>query len=247
MRGFCVLLVLGCVLGVHSWAAPPLAKERDKPETPPTKAEADASLMNLKIIALGWHNYESAYNTFPNNLRSKGKDKKVLLSWRVALLPYMEEEELFQQFKLDEPWDSEHNKKLIEKIPKIYKPVRGKAAAGETFYQAFAGANASLPEDPISIVTFTDGTSNTLVVAEAEKAVIWTKPDDIPFDGKLDGDARPAVGGMFKGHFHVAFGDGSVRFFSNKINTKTLRYLVTRNGGEVVDHNDLPVSDLFKD
>jgi hypothetical protein len=82
-------------------------------------------------------------------------------------------------------------------------------------------------------------------VTEGEKAVPRTKPDDIVFDGKLDGKERPKLGGMFKGHFHVCFGDGSVRFISSKIETDTLRALITTDGGEVT--NDIPLSDLFKE
>lgn len=246
-RVYCSTFAFIAVLTWTGWAAP-ITKEKEPPGTPPKKADAVRSANNLKILALGWHNYESAHGTFPGNLMSKAKEPKPLLSWRVAILPYLEEDVLNKQFKLDEPWDSEHNKKLIDKIPIIFQPVRGKAKLGETYYQGFAGINASLPPGtPIRIADVTDGTSNTLMLAEADKAVIWSKPDDIPFDGKLDGTERPGVGGLFGGHFHVAFCDGSVRFMSNKVNTKTLRMLITTSGGEVFDANDIPKSNLFSD
>ena len=96
---------------------------------------------NLKMIGLAFHNYAATNKSwFPNNIEdSKGK---LLISWRVLLLPYLEEEKLFKEFKLDEAWDSEHNKKLISKIPKVFAPVRGKAEKGETYYRGFTGKNA---------------------------------------------------------------------------------------------------------
>src|SRR5205085_6442284 len=129
------------------------------------KAREAASRMrgqnNLKQLAIAFHNYNSAYDTFPQAIYSKDK-KKALLSWRVALLPYVEQNELYKQFKLDEPWDSETNKKLAEKMPKVYAPVRGKAEKNTTFYTMFAGEGAALnPKKKRRITNFTDGTCNT--------------------------------------------------------------------------------------
>jgi hypothetical protein len=90
----------------------------------PTPAEKQRDQNNLKQLGLACHNYLSATNHFPRNITDK--DGKLLLSWRVAILPYIEEEALYKQFKLDEPWDSEQNKKLSEKMPKVFAPVRGK-------------------------------------------------------------------------------------------------------------------------
>src|SRR5439155_13938759 len=105
---------------------------------------------------------------------------------RVAILPYVEEHELYKQFKLDEPWDSEHNKKLLEKMPKVYAPVGVKTRAPHTtFYQAFVGPGAAFEDGmKVKLTNFFDGTSNTLMVAEAAEPVPWTKPDDLPFDPK---------------------------------------------------------------
>ena len=135
----------------------------------PTRAQLEASTNNLKSIALAIINCSDTNNReMPTNITSKGG--KALLSWRVAILPYIEEAPLYKEFKLDEPWDSENNKKLIAKMPKVYAPVRVKAKEGETFYQVFTGENTLFdpkgpaPRFPASI---TDGTSNTGLVFEA--------------------------------------------------------------------------------
>jgi hypothetical protein len=69
------------------------------------------------------------------------KTGRPLYSWRVLLLPFLHEESLFNQFHLDEPWDSEHNKTLIEKMPAVYRSPyeRGSGRPGFTFYQVFVG------------------------------------------------------------------------------------------------------------
>jgi len=164
------------------------------------------------------------------------KAGKPLLSWRVAVLPYIEQDNLYKQFHLDEPWDSDHNKKLLERMPPLYGFGDEKAAKNhETHYQGFAGKGAFFDgKKGLKIVDITDGTSNTIMLVEAKKAVPWTKPDDVPFDaGKL----VPKLGGLFDGIFNVAMCDGSVRSFPLTIKEDTLRALVTINGGEVVDPN----------
>src|SRR5437773_109335 len=104
------------------------------PGTPQRSAVAN----NLKQIGVAFHNYLSAHGTFPASA-IYGKDGKPLLSWRVALLPYLEKGNLYREFKLDEPWDSPHNLKLLDKMPKVYAPVAGDAKEYWTFYRVFTG------------------------------------------------------------------------------------------------------------
>jgi hypothetical protein len=209
----------------------PGVKEKVEPDKPETDDMYAATTENLKKIALSFHEYHDDQGALPNNV---SRDGVPLLSWRVQLLPYLgggAYAELYKAFRLDEPWDSDHNKKLIDKMPKIYAPLRGKAKAGETFYQSFQGKDGIMPPTKVTLAHVTDGLSNTFMVAEAEKPVIWTKPDDIEFDGKT----APALGGMFKDHFYVAFGDGSVRKVPKKVDARTLVASITVNGGEVTD------------
>src|SRR5262249_1456363 len=148
-----------------------------------------ASQTNLKQIGLALHNFHDNFGYLPGGIY--GPDGKPGLSWRVAILPYIEQDVLFRQFKLDEPWDSEHNKKLIEKMPKQYASPTGSGEPGTTFYRGFTGQGTVMdlrqsgrPGAVIPARRFTDitdGTSNTLIVAEAAEAVIWTKPDELAF------------------------------------------------------------------
>lgn len=199
-------------------------------DEPPSWKAVITSQNNLKQIALAFHNYESANGFFPQDV--KDKDGKPLLSWRVQILPYIEEEELWKQFKTDEPWDSDTNKKLIEKMPKVFAPVHTKAKAGHTFYQGFTGGGALFGgKDKPTLIGITDGTSNTALVVEAGDPVMWTKPADVVYDPKKP---LPKLGGDLDGNFNLGFADGSVRWVRKGFDEKVMRAIITANGGEVI-------------
>ena len=196
-------------------------------------ARRTAASNNLRQIALAMHNYHDTYGKFPPraNLSPEGKP---LLSWRVHILPYIEQAQLYQQFKLDEPWDSEHNRKLIDKMPSTYRVPGAPATSTKTNYLMVTGKGTLYEKyDGVSIAAIVDGTSNTLMAVEVsnDRAVTWTKPDDyeVNFEKPLDGLIGIRVGG-----FQAAFIDGSVRFISQNTDPATLKALYTRGGGEAI-------------
>jgi hypothetical protein len=233
-----------------------------------TPQQRRQSINNLKQIVLAFHNYNDAFKRLPAaahidgqvraqlgnpqlteeqlaKANAKAKSKTLpLLSWRVAILPFIEEDALYREFKLDEPWDSEHNKKLIAKMPKVFAPVRGKTKEpGMTYYQVFVGPDAPFNGTiaPTIPGSFTDGLANTFLVAEAGEAVPWTKPQDIPFDA---GKPLPKLGGLFADGWHVAMADGLVRFVPRGADAKATRATITPRGGEVVE---LPGKQIKRD
>jgi hypothetical protein len=191
---------------------------------------------NLQQIGLALHTHHDVYKTFPPP--GKSTTGKPLLSWRVFILPYIEQVALFNKFKLDEPWDSAHNIKLLPLMPKIYAPVGLKTKEPHTtFLQAIVGPGAAWENREggrgLRVIDFTDGLSNTLMVVEASEAVPWTKPADVNYDPKK---AVPKFGAHAKEGFHALFADGSVEFI-RRIDETALRALITRNGGEPVDRD----------
>ena len=197
-------------------------------------AKKDIETTWLRELAFAMHKYHDAYGHFPA-AAVYDKDGKPLLSWRVLLLPYLDQKELYNQFHLDEPWDSDNNKKLLEKMPTVFSVINDEAQKKhETYFQAFVG-KGSVFEGKTGLtmpkIAAADGTSLTILFAEAKKPVPWTKPEDIVFD---EGELVPKVGGLSKGGFMAAMCDGSVRFLPASIKEETLRALVTWNGGETI-------------
>jgi prepilin-type processing-associated H-X9-DG protein len=191
------------------------------------------SVNNLKQIALAFLNFHSSENHLPPPVLYGGKSGKVPYSWRVALLPYLEQQELYNSYNFDEPWDGPSNSKLIEKMPAVYGyPGLGGTSTTHAAYFVFSGKQTILGSgDKPSLLSVTDGTSNTILAVEANRDVAWTKPEDIPFDPELP---LPQIGGFTPDGANVAFGDGSVRYIKKTISPAVLKALVTPAGGEVI-------------
>jgi prepilin-type processing-associated H-X9-DG protein len=204
-----------------------------------TSARRAQSTNNLKQIGLGLLTYESARGTYPPAYTAD-KNGKPLLSWRVLILPYVEGDGLYKEFHLDEPWDSPHNKKLISRMPSVYRnPNSTVGGQWKTNYLTVRGKDTIFSgAKGTKIADVTDGTSNTIMTVEVpdDKAVIWTKPDDFEYDEELP--MKGLLGGQ-PGGFNVGFADGSVRLIPASIKPETLKSLFTRNDGEAIDHNEL--------
>jgi hypothetical protein len=186
---------------------------------------------SLKQIALAMHNYADTNNHLPPQA-VYDKDGKPLLSWRVLILPYVEQDALYRAFHLDEPWDSEHNKKLLAQMPPLYALPNSPKGTTDTVLQGFYGKGAFFEgKKGRTFAEITDGLSNTLMIVEAAKGVPWSKPEDLPFDPDKP---LPRLGGHFGKTFMAAFGDGSVRTLPTTIKPDVLKALITVNGGEVL-------------
>jgi hypothetical protein len=165
-----------------------------------------------------------------------GPDGKPLYSWRVLILPYIEQGALYKEFRLDEPWDSPHNIALLPRMPSSYTPPRYKTALvppHHTICHVFVGKGTPFdgPKGRTLRSDFPDGRSNTLLLVEAGEPVPWTKPEDIPFDP--DGPLPP-LRGLFRDGFRACTADGARRFIRYDTPEASLRAAITRNGGEQV-------------
>lgn len=198
-------------------------------------ARRNMSLNNLKQIMLALLNSESAHGHYPAqaNFDENGKP---LLSWRVHILPFLEESRLYEQFHLDEPWDSEHNRKLIAKMPEVFLDSSSKFSPqeGRTHYLGVQGEHNvfSGTEQGRKLAEITDGTSNTIMVLQVndKSTVPWTKPVDWKPDDK---DPRHGLtGSMHPGLFHAAFCDGSVRAMSEQIDAAGFKRVLTIDGND---------------
>jgi hypothetical protein len=212
-----------------------VAAEETRKKREQQKRETVFKLRDLAQAMLAHHD---VYHTFPT-FAAYSNDGKPLLSWRVALLPFIGEDKLHSEFHLDEPWDSPHNKGLLTRMPQHYAAPAGLGTkdATLTHYQVLTGPDALFDRNQRRRITdVTDGTSNTILLAETERAVPWTKPEDLPFDLK---GPLPKLGGLFEDGFNIAFADGSAHFVRNgspAAAEANVRALITYQGGEVVVH-----------
>ncbi len=197
----------------------------------------DESREHLKQLCIAMQNHHDVFKSFPAAYRSK-KDGKPLLSWRVSILPFIEEQVLYKQFHLDEPWDSKHNLVLAQQMPDAYRSPASKLKDARTVYLTVRGERTAFPgKDAVRIRQVIDGTSKTIGLVEVDdaQAVIWTKPDDWPVDPNF-----PRVGfrGPYPDAVLVGALDGSVRFVPLDVEEATLKALLTINGRERVAFPD---------
>jgi Protein of unknown function (DUF1559) len=213
--------VAGLVLGAGGFLVPAFLRVQDA-------SNQVANLWHLKVLSLAMHNYHDTHGRLPSAALS-GNDGQSLLSWRVALLPFLDERQLCEEFHLDEPWDSPHNVRLLSRMPVVYRPFARevKAPPYHTFYQVLVGKGTSFEIGrKVSIPgSFTNGLSNTILIAEAATPVPWTKPEDLSY---APDQPLPRLGGLAPEHFLAAMGDGSVRSFAKDTNEKTLRQAIHR-------------------
>lgn len=160
---------------------------------------------NLKMIGLAMHNFHDVYGAFPPAV-IHGPDGKPWHSWRVLLLPFLEQQALYEQYRFDEPWNGPNNSKLLEKIPSVYRdPVHGEPMDYYTHYAASTGKGVAFPAEGISfdgdpghlyssdkkgnvgrtrLAHFTDGASNSLLAGAVSpsRKIPWLKPEDVVVD-----------------------------------------------------------------
>jgi hypothetical protein len=212
--------------------------------------EKKEAVRRLKEIGLAMHSFHDANGSLPAGVVTQ--NGQLGLSWRVLLLPYFEDrdaQELAKEVRMNEPWDSPHNKALVPKMPKIYESPGSTSSHGKTFLRSFVGPSAIIPAPPpgvkgspaaglplrgLSFARIPDGTSNTLMVVEAAEAVEWTKPDDLPFTDVPRGPPGPLPKlGLSGDGFYGLMCDGAVHFFPRTLSEQSLRALISVNGGEV--------------
>lgn len=189
---------------------------------------------NLKQIGLALDQYYEEYKTFPPAYFVDATDQPAH-SWRVLLLPYFGERELYKAYRFDEPWNGPHNRELFSRMPAVYTcPQHRDPASGITTYVAVVGKETIWPEQySVGIRDVLDGTSNTIQLVEwAGSDIVWLEPRDVHY-GETEHTLVPAPHppGAEDGLQNVLTADGSVRSIKTYIDRKTYRWLQTINSG----------------
>jgi hypothetical protein len=189
------------------------------------------------------HNYQDAYKHLPADIRNEANEP--ILSWRVSLLPFVEQPTLYRSFNLKQAWDGPDNRLLLEKNPSFYMSMYSEVHEREqTPWQGFVGPGTALETDGRKLSLredFPDGMANTILIVEANQLVPWSKPADILYGPNVPLPSlgrtyykkapRPFPGGIPDPGFHVIMADGSVRFLSRDVSEDVLRAMIVRNDG----------------
>jgi prepilin-type processing-associated H-X9-DG protein len=256
-------VLVGCRLDLFIIAIRSSDSKETLTMSDPSFDRREQSTNNLKRIGKAFWNFHDVYDRLPTSTHNK--EGKPLLSWRVHILPYVKEKSLYHEFQLDEPWDSEHNRKLIPRLPAVYRSPN-LVDPEMTIYLAptgpaalfprgkkLEGADSSLAEvvagkdtqgrdvawtHRVRLGDIRDGPHNTIMVVEAnpDQAVNWTKPDDLVVDPEKP---NAGLGGLPPGGFNALFCDGSVHFLSNRTDAETLRRLFDDHDGKPVQKPEL--------
>jgi type II secretory pathway pseudopilin PulG len=192
-------------------------------------ARRQQGMNNLKQIGLALHNYNDMYGSFPPAVVTDANGKP-LYSGRVLLLPYLEQSPLFNEFDLNQAWDSERNRAISEKSIAVFMdPSSPDETPGKTDYFFVTGTGTVFEGDKtVKFSEILDGLSNTLVVVEAKSnGAHWAEPRDIDISQPM-----PLPQGSHPGGNLGLLGDGSVRFLPKTINPAVVRQLSTKGGGE---------------
>ena len=186
----------------------------------------------IKKIELSLHDYlDSNSMCFPP-LYTVAQDGKPLHSWRVLLLPFLGEQDLYEKIRLDEPWDSNHNKQFHSRMPSVYQcPSNSRKGccysviAGKGFVPDRSGQGRYIRE---FMGEFIGGTSNVIAIVEVKEPFNWMDPTaDVDLEELLKGinSPRGRVSSFHTGGMNVGMFDGAVWFFPDSVETDVLRSL----------------------
>ncbi len=190
---------------------------------------------NLTQIGLAFESYHDTWGSFPPAFSTDATGRP-LLSWRVLILPHVNESQLYAEFNLDEPWDSSHNLGVASTMPELFRcPADPISFSSLTSYVAIAGPGTAFPRDrAVKISDITDSLAETTIVGEVKAgSIVWTQPEDFVPDTVLVGTNR--LGSHHADGWHMLMSDGTPRFISNTIDRILLRALMTIQGGELLD------------
>ena len=161
-------------------------------------------------------------------------------SWRVLILPWLEQRSIYDRYRLDEPWDGPNNRKLHDLIVSAYACPSHPGQGHSTAYAAVLGPGTAWDgSGPMTLRDIEDGPGKTIMLVEVTSPSIhWMKPRDLRFDrmGFSINGLEETLGFSSKhpGGANALLGDGSVRFIKDRTSQDDLRALLTAAGGEDV-------------
>ena len=197
------------------------------------------AMNNVRQQALAMLNFESAFGEFPKSVMVHPETGKEY-SWRIAVLPYVERSDIYERYDFSQDWDSPHNLEVTAEMPDFFRSDMDDSETTNTSFFLLTGPGGAFGgEDPVKLMSFADGASNTIMAIEAKRDVHWSKPEDIEIDpnGEL-----PDFGGFHEGGFNAVRVDGSVQFYPENVADDYLRLLFSPADGQIMP-NTIPLKD----
>ncbi len=217
-----IVVILGCGgLVAIGLLLPAVTKVREA-------AARMSEMNNMKQVSLGALNHAAGNNQLPP---AEGR-----VSWRVHILPYVEQDNVYRQFNLNQAWNEGQNQQIASVLIKTYVSPLDEPGTTQTHYRTFTGPDTiydpKLMKGAVFPSYIIDGTSNTIFAVDTTEMIPWPQPKEIPF---TPNGSFPELGHAKRAQGLAALCDGSVKAFEKKaMNANLLRSLVTANGGEAV-------------
>ncbi|TVQ04507.1 MAG: DUF1559 domain-containing protein [Planctomycetaceae bacterium] len=210
-------------------------------------AQTMASYSPLAQVAMALHNYHDTHGQFPPAYLVNESGKPIH-SWRVLILPFVEEHRLYESYDFSEPWDGPNNSKLADRMPRTFRSHSEPPSTTHTNVVLITGPGTAFPGTVSTRLSdITDGTQNTILVSEtADSTIPWLAPrdieviDDIVPLGHTGDPDRPGISAVHWRHPLVVFADRISGYrVSNQIPPEALRALTTIAGGEPISRDEL--------
>ncbi len=223
---FVLICALGLVIGL---VLPALNCRRPSSRT--------ACHNNLRLLALAMLYYHDDHGSFPPAC-VYDENGRPAHSWRVLLLPYLEEQALYDAYSFDEPWDGPNNRKLADKMPDFFRCTRSKRAGKDrTHYVVLRGEGSVFPtKGSTTLKQIRDGISDTILVVELPRGdTPWMAPRDFDASKFSTEFLEPGGSSRHSGVGLVAFADGHSHRVSMSMGAETLEALMTANGNDDIN------------
>ncbi|MEP3479893.1 MAG: protein kinase [Fuerstiella sp.] len=196
------------------------------------------TVTKLERVMKALHQYHDKHGHFPSSqMKGTNGQAKFPYSWRIAILPFLDERQLYDAYHFNEAWNSKHNLTLQAQMPDVFRSPLDTADSIHTSWTGFTSPQVDFdekgsqqdrtffhPSHGASMQNFTDGTSNTIGLVESKQPIPWTQPVDL---GYVADQPLPQLGGWFSNGFHAAFVDGTADFVALYNSDSNLRNLLT--------------------
>jgi prepilin-type processing-associated H-X9-DG protein len=187
---------------------------------------------NLKQIGLALRNYHDAYGCFPPAYLAD-RNGRPIHSWRVLILPWLEQKAIYDRYRFDEPWDGPNNRKLHDLIVSPYVCPSHPRPGHSTAYAAVVGPETAWRKtESMRLEDVDDGPEQTILLVEiSAPSIHWMEPRDLEFDRMsftINGSNDSAgLSSSHPGGANILLVDGAARWLSDRMAPKWLRALLT--------------------